>query len=101
MVIASEEPDDQAGWACFGTGPVHMPRRYVLKGLMPPNCANQTIWAGDYLPIMRGMNSESVDLICLDRLCDSKADCLRGGLVSHLLNRFSQGCSLGKGFGCC
>ncbi len=31
-----------------------------------PNWANQTIWTGDNLPIMRGMNSESVDLIYLD-----------------------------------
>ena len=31
-----------------------------------PNWANQTIWTGDNLPIMRGMNSASVDLIYLD-----------------------------------
>ena len=31
-----------------------------------PNWANQTIWTGDNLDIMRGMNSESVDLIYLD-----------------------------------
>lgn len=31
-----------------------------------PNWANQTIWTGDNLPIMRGMNSESIDLIYLD-----------------------------------
>ena len=31
-----------------------------------PNWKNQTIWTGDNLPIMRGMNSESVDLIYLD-----------------------------------
>ena len=31
-----------------------------------PNWANQTIWTGDNLSIMRGMNSESVDLIYLD-----------------------------------
>ncbi len=30
------------------------------------NWVNQTIWTGDNLEIMRGMNSESVDLICLD-----------------------------------
>ncbi len=30
------------------------------------NWANQTIWTGDCLAIMRGMNSESVDLIYLD-----------------------------------
>ncbi len=30
------------------------------------NWANQTIWTGDNLPIMRGLNSDSVDLIYLD-----------------------------------
>ena len=33
---------------------------------MPPNWKNRTMWTGDNLPIMRGMNSESVDLIYLD-----------------------------------
>ena len=33
---------------------------------MGANWANQTIWTGDNLPIMRGMNSASVDLIYLD-----------------------------------
>lgn len=31
-----------------------------------PNWANQTIWTGDNLDVLRGMNSESVDLIYLD-----------------------------------
>ena len=31
-----------------------------------PNFADKTIWAGDNLDILRGMNSESVDLIYLD-----------------------------------
>ena len=31
-----------------------------------PNFTDQTIWTGDNLPIMRGMNSESIDLIYLD-----------------------------------
>ncbi len=30
---------------------------------MTTNWANQTIWTGDNLPILRGMNSESVGLI--------------------------------------
>ncbi len=34
--------------------------------MVEPNFANQTIWTGDCLDIMRGMNSECVDLICLD-----------------------------------
>ncbi len=31
-----------------------------------PNWANRTIFTGDNLDVMRGMNSESVDLIYLD-----------------------------------
>ncbi len=31
-----------------------------------PNWENRTMWTGDNLDIMRGMNSESVDLIYLD-----------------------------------
>ena len=39
-----------------------------------PNWKHQTIWTGDNLDIMRGMNSESVDLIYLDPPFNSKAD---------------------------
>ena len=39
-----------------------------------PNWANETMWTGDNLPIMRGMNSESVDLIYLDPPFNSKHD---------------------------
>ena len=39
-----------------------------------PNWANQTIWTGDNLPILRGMNSESVDLIYLDPPFNSKTN---------------------------
>ena len=39
-----------------------------------PNWANETMWTGDNLPIMRGMNSESVDLIYLDPPFNSKAN---------------------------
>ena len=39
-----------------------------------PNWANQTIWTGDNLEIMRGMNSASVDLIYLDPPFNSKAN---------------------------
>ena len=39
-----------------------------------PNFASQTIWTGDNLPILRGLNSESVDLIYLDPPFNSKAD---------------------------
>ena len=41
---------------------------------MSANWANQTIWTGDNLDIMRGMNSESVDLIYLDPPFNSKAN---------------------------
>ncbi|MDE0239399.1 MAG: DNA methyltransferase [bacterium] len=33
---------------------------------MPANFASGTVWTGDNLPVMRGMNSASVDLIYLD-----------------------------------
>ena len=38
------------------------------------NWANRTIWTGDNLPIMRGMNSGSVDLIYLDPPFNSNAN---------------------------
>ena len=39
-----------------------------------PNWAPKTIWTGDNLPILRGMNSASVDLIYLDPPFNSKAN---------------------------
>ena len=33
---------------------------------MPANFVDKTIWTGDNLDILRGLNSESVDLIYLD-----------------------------------
>ena len=41
---------------------------------MPANWTNQTVWTGDNLYIMRGMNSASVDLIYLDPPFNSKAN---------------------------
>lgn len=41
---------------------------------MQPNFADKTIWTGDNLDIMRGMNSESVDLIYLDPPFNSNRD---------------------------
>ncbi len=38
------------------------------------NWKNQTIWTGDKLPIMRGMNSESVDLLYWDPPFNSKSN---------------------------
>ena len=42
--------------------------------MIKQNWVNQTIWTGDNLPIMRGMNSASVDLIYLDPPFNSKAN---------------------------
>ena len=39
-----------------------------------PNWAPKTIWTGDNLPILRGLNAESVDLIYLDPPFNSKAN---------------------------
>ena len=39
-----------------------------------PNWAHQTIWTGDNLDIMRGMNSNTVDLVYLDPPFNSNAD---------------------------
>ena len=41
---------------------------------MPPNWKNQTLWTGDNLDIMRGMNADSVDLIYLDPPFNSNRD---------------------------
>ena len=39
-----------------------------------PNWANRTLWTSDNLPVMRGMNSETADLIYLDPPFNSKKD---------------------------
>ncbi len=41
---------------------------------MPSNWSNRTLWTGDNLDIMRGMNSETVDLIYLDPPFNSNRD---------------------------
>ena len=41
---------------------------------MTPNWPNRTLWTGDNLDIMRGMNSETVDLIYLDPPFNSNRD---------------------------
>ena len=43
-------------------------------GASSPNWADKTIWTGDNLHVMRGMNSASVDLIYLDPPFNSNAD---------------------------
>ena len=42
--------------------------------MQQPNWENKTIWTGDNLDIMRGMNSESIDLIYLDPPFNSNAN---------------------------
>ena len=42
--------------------------------MQQPNWENKTVWTGDNLDIMRGMNSESVDLIYLDPPFNSNAN---------------------------
>ena len=39
-----------------------------------PNFANRTVWTGDNLDILRGLNSETVDLIYLDPPFNSNQD---------------------------
>ena len=39
-----------------------------------PNWTNQTLWTGDNIDVMRGMNSESIDLIYLDPPFNSNRD---------------------------
>ena len=39
-----------------------------------PNWSNRTLWTADNLPVMRGMNSETIDLIYLDPPFNSKRD---------------------------
>ena len=41
---------------------------------MPPNWVNRTLWTGDNLDILRGMNSAAVDLIYLDPPFNSNRD---------------------------
>ena len=45
-----------------------------MKAAPEPNWTDQTIWTGDNLDIMRGMNSATVDLIYLDSPFNSNAD---------------------------
>ena len=39
-----------------------------------PNWKNRTMWTGDNLDVMRGLNSETVDLIYLDPPFNSNRD---------------------------
>ena len=44
------------------------------KTAVDPNYKNRTLWTGDNLDIMRGLNSESVDLVYLDPPFNSNKD---------------------------
>ena len=43
-------------------------------GMTAPKFKNRTLWTGDNLHVMRGLNSESVDLIYLDPPFNSNRD---------------------------
>ena len=68
---------------------------------MEPNFADKTIWTGDNLDILRGMNSESVDLIYLDPPFNSNRNYSApggerggGGCVQGYVDAFGPGCVL-------
>ncbi len=50
------------------------PNKYPGIAIAEPNLADKTIWTGDNLDILRGLNSESVDLIYLDPPFNSNRD---------------------------
>ena len=50
------------------------PNKYTGIAMTEPNFADKTIWTGDNLDILRGLNSESVDLIYLDPPFNSNRD---------------------------
>ena len=43
-----------------------------MTGAPPPNFANRTMWTRDNLDVLRGLNSDSVDLIYADPPFNSK-----------------------------
>ena len=51
-----------------------MSKLTTYRGWELANWANQTMWTGDNIYILRGMNSESVDLIYLDPPFNSKTN---------------------------
>ena len=46
----------------------------MMGGIESPNFKNRTLWTGDNLDIMRGLNSETIDLIYLDPPFNSNRD---------------------------
>ena len=68
---------------------------------MEADFADKTIWTGDNLDILRGMNSESVDLIYLDPPFNSNRNysapvgsAAAGGCVQGYVDAFGPGCGL-------
>ena len=60
--------------------------------MIEPNWTNRTMWTGDNLDIMRGMNSESVDLIYLDPPFNSIATMPRLSAVRPQARRSKTRC---------
>ena len=54
-----------------------------------PNFVNRTLWTGDNLDILRGLNSESIDLIYLDPPFNSNQD-YAAPVGSRRLGRLSR-----------
>ena len=53
-------------WQDLSTSKFSADKEASRDDLAIPNFANRTIWTGDNLDILRGLNSECVDLIYLD-----------------------------------
>ena len=53
-----------------------------MNAMTTPNFVDKTIWTGDNLDILRGLNSDSVDLIYLDPPFNSDLDVAWMGLVA-------------------
>ena len=73
----SPYPDDtrEAGAGCAqGTQEAAGAASVGRSGVAQPNFANRTVWTGDNLDILRGLNSETVDLIYLDPPFNSNQD---------------------------
>ena len=49
-----------------------------------PNFKNRTLWTGDNLHVMRGLNAETVDLIYLDPPFNSNRDYAAPGIIYNL-----------------
>ena len=55
--------------------PLYSPARSIYSpNMAEPNFSNRTVWVGDNLHVMRGINSECIDLIYLDPPFNSNQD---------------------------